>query len=103
MGLKAAFIFVAPEAEAAKHRAQVDTPAVQLTVVGVKDYNQAVQAAEQLASEGVTVIELCAGFGNGGAAIVQKAVKGRAIVGVVRFDNHPGLDFQSGDDLFGNK
>ena len=45
MALKAAFIFVAPEAEAQKHRAQVKTPQVELAVVGVADYAAAVAAA----------------------------------------------------------
>mgnify|MGYP003611187291 CR=1 FL=1 len=45
MALKAAFLFVAPEAEAQKHRAQVKTPQVELTVVGVADYAAAVAAA----------------------------------------------------------
>lgn len=100
MALKAAFMFVAPEAEAEKHRAVVVTPAVELTVVGVKDYQAAVQAAKQLVAEGVSAIELCGGFGIEGAAAVKKAVQGKAVVGVVRFDNHPGLQFKSGDDLF---
>ena len=36
--LKAGFIFVAPEADYQKNRAVVETPVVDLTVVGVKDY-----------------------------------------------------------------
>lgn len=100
MALKAAFMFVAPEAEAEKHRAVVVTSAVELTVVGVKDYQAAVQAAKQLVAEDVSAIELCGGFGIEGAAAVKKAVQGKAVVGVVRFDNHPGLQFKSGDDLF---
>ena len=30
-----------------------------------------------------------------------EAVGDKAAVGVVRFDNHPGLEFKSGDVLFG--
>ena len=33
-------------------------------------------------------------------AAVKRAVSGKAAVGVVRFDTHPGLEFKSGDDLF---
>lgn len=98
--MKAAFIFVAPEADAAKHRAHIDTPIVKLTVVGVKSYAEAVAAALALVDEGVTAIELCAGFGNEGTAMVSNAVKGKARVGAVRFDCHPGLDFKSGDVIF---
>ena len=53
-----------------------------------------------MADQGVKAIELCAGFGNEGTAMVAKAVKGKACVGTVRFDHHPGFDFQSGDELF---
>jgi len=100
MGLKAAFVFVAPEADAARHRAVVNTPVVELTVVGVKNYADAVAAAKKLVDEGIVAIELCAGFGVEGVAEIKKAVGGKAAVGVVRFDNHPGLEFKSGDDLF---
>lgn len=101
MALKAAFIFVAPDADSAKHRAVVDTPVVKLTAVGVKDYAEAAKVAEELVADGCAAIELCGGFGLEGAALVKKAVAGKAAVGVVRFDNHPGLGFKSGDDLFG--
>ena len=39
--LKAAFIFIAPEADPPTHRSVVNTPAVQLTVVGVPSYQKA--------------------------------------------------------------
>jgi len=100
VALKAAFIFVAPEADAEKHRAVVDSPVVNLIVVGVKDYEMAAKVAEELVAQGVGAIELCAGFGVEGAAIVKRAVQGKAAVGVVRFDNHPGFEFKSGDELF---
>lgn len=35
-----------------------------------------------------------------GTAKIKAAVSDEIAVGVVRFDNHPGLDFQSGDQLF---
>ena len=31
---------------------------------------------------------------------VAKAVRGKASVGSVKFDFHPGFDFKSGDELF---
>lgn len=98
--LKAGFIFVAPEADYQKDRAVVETPVVELTVVGVRDYAMAVQAARELVAQGIGAIELCAGFGVIGAAEVKKAVGDKAVIGVVRFDNHPGLEFKSGDDIF---
>lgn len=60
----------------------------------------AVRVAEELVAQGVGAIELCAGFGVEGAAMVKRAVEGKAAVGVVRFDNHPGFEFKSGDELF---
>ena len=101
MALKAAFIFVAPDVDPAIHRAQVITPAVELTVVAAQNYAQAEQVAQNLVAEGIEAIELCGGFGNEGAASIAKAVQGKAAVGVVRFDCHPGLGGRSGDELFG--
>lgn len=100
MSLQAAFIFIAPEADSARHRATVDTPVVKLTAVGVKDYGEAEAVARELVGQGVMAIELCGGFGIEGTARVGKAVAGKAAVGVVRFDNHPGLGFKSGDEIF---
>jgi len=58
-------------------------------------------AAKELAAQGVTAMELCAGFGNEGIARVQRAVGPDVAVGAVKFDFHPGLGFKSGDALFG--
>ena len=98
--MKAAFIFVAPKADPKTHRTQVITPEVDLTVVGVGDYNSAETVARELVAEGIEAIELCGGFGIEGTAAVKKAVAGKAVVGVVRFDSHPGLSYKSGDELF---
>ncbi len=98
--LKAAFIFIAPEADPSKHRAVVDTPVVQLIVVGVKSYDEACKVAKELINEGVKAIELCGGFGHIGVAKIVEAVEGKAAVGVVRFDIHPGLEGKSGDEIF---
>ncbi|AEG19224.1 DUF6506 family protein [Methanobacterium paludis] len=100
MSTKAAFIFVAPENDFNKHNAVIDSPVVELSVVGVKNYEEAEEVALKLVAEGVTTIELCAGFGNEGTARIAKAVKGKALVGAVRFDLHPAFDHQSGDELF---
>lgn len=100
MALKAAFIFLAPGADAQRHRSVVRTPEVELIVVGVADYAQAEQAAGALIDEGVAAIELCGGFGHLGTAGVVRVAAGRAAVGVVRFDAHPGLQGKSGDLLF---
>ncbi|SHI91506.1 hypothetical protein SAMN02745751_01318 [Dethiosulfatibacter aminovorans DSM 17477] len=98
--LKAAFIFVAPKADPAVHRSEIETETLHLITVGVESYNEAAKAVEKLLEEGVTAFELCGGFGHVGTAIVTEAVGDRGTVGVVRFDIHPGLDNRSGDELF---
>ncbi len=98
--LEAAFIFIAPGADPAVHRSTVATPGVNLTAIGVETYEQGVAAAVEMADKGCTAIELCGGFGIRGTYLVQEAVKGKARVGAVRFDLHPGLDNKSGDELF---
>ncbi len=100
MALKAAFIFLAPGAESQKHRSMIVTPEVELVTVGVSDYSSAEVLTLELIAEGITAIELCGGFGHLGAARIAEVAKGRAAVGVVRFDCHPGLDGKSGDTIF---
>lgn len=102
--LKAAFMFVSPDADPGEHRATISTPdTVELIVVGVKDYQQAIQVSQELVDQGVQAIELCAGFGQIGVAEVAQAVGDKAVVGAVRFDRHPGLEFKSGDEIFDKK
>lgn len=100
MALKAAFIFLAPEVNPDTDRQIVVTPQVELTAVAAGNYKEAETVAIKLVEEGIEAIELCGGFGNMGTARIAKAVAGRAAVGVVRFDGHPGLGGKSGDDLF---
>jgi hypothetical protein len=50
--------------------------------------------------KGIKAIELCGGFGILETAKIKEAVPNEIAIGVVRFDNHPGLNFQSGDQLF---
>lgn len=103
MKVKAAFIFVAPETDYKIHREMIETPALTLEVVGVSNYTEGVQIAKELVDGGVKVLELCAGFGNEGIAMISKAVKGKASVGAIKFDHHPGFDFKSGDELFNSE
>ncbi|MGM0167037.1 hypothetical protein IGI39_002017 [Enterococcus sp. AZ135] len=98
--LKAAFIFVAEGADGQKDRSVVTTPSVELITVGVVDYAEAVVISKQLVEEGVQAIELCGGFGHLGTAKIVEAVGDKAVVGVVRFDTHPGLGNQSGDTFY---
>ena len=98
--LNAAFIFIAPEANPATDRSTVKTPEVVLTTIGVSTFEEGAQAAAEMVDQGCTAIELCGGFGIHGTWIVEQAVHGRARVGSVRFDIHPGLDNKSGDEVF---
>ncbi len=100
MALKAAFIFLAPEVDPQKDRQTVVTPQVELTAVAAGNYKEAEAVAVKLVDEGIEAIELCGGFGNKGTARIAEAVAGKAAVGVVRFDIHPGLGGKSGDELF---
>jgi hypothetical protein len=100
MSLQAAFIFLAPGADPQKHRSLVATPEVEVIVVGVSDYAAAENVAVELVTGGVSAIELCGGFGHLGTARIAHAVQGKAAIGVVRFDAHPGLGGKSGDNIF---
>ncbi|MFA9423771.1 MAG: DUF6506 family protein [Sedimentibacter sp.] len=100
MPLKGAFIFIAPHADSTVHRSVIDTGEVILTTVGVNSYENAVIVAKELAEDGVTAFELCGGFGHKGTYLISEAIKGKGVVGVVRFDIHPGLDNKSGDEVF---
>ena len=100
MALKAAFIFLAPDVDPQKDRQTVVTPQVELTTIAASNYKEAEAVAVELVNEGITAIELCGGFGNRGTGRIAEAVAGKAAVGVVRFDGHPGLGGKSGDELF---
>ena len=91
LSLKAAFIFLAPQADPSQHQADIQTPQVTLLVRGVQNYQEAVNLAQQLLTEGVQALELCGGFGNIGTAKIVEAIEHKIPVGTVRFDNHPGL------------
>ena len=66
----------------------------------METYEQGVEAAKEMVEAGCGAIELCGGFGIRGTYMIEQAVLGKARVGAVRFDIHPGLDNKSGDDLF---
>lgn len=99
MKLQAAFIFLVGDADQTT-RSIITTPSIHLQIVGCKNYDEAEIAAKQCVEDGVTAVELCAGFGNEGTARVQKAVGPNITVGAVKFDLHPGLGYQSGDRHF---
>mgnify|MGYP007070012911 CR=1 FL=1 len=94
----AGFIFLSPGAGDGVYT-QIDMPGMLMKVAGVSNYSAAVEKAKTMVSEGTVMLELCAGFGDEGVALVKKAAGGIP-VGVVRFDSHPGLGNQSGDNIF---
>ena len=82
--LKWAFLFVHSDADSKKSRATVNTPTSGMTVVGVKDFNEAANT-KSLVDEGVKFIELCGGFGPVGTAKVLEAVGDKVPVGSVSY------------------
>lgn len=100
MALQAAFIFLSEEGNPAIHHSETNTDSVRVSTFAVKNYAAACELAQQLVQQGFIALELCGGFGTEGVALVKQAVQGKAAVGVVRFDYHPGLNHQSGDDIF---
>ena len=69
----------------------------QMITCGVNSYANACAEAKRLVEDGIVMLELCGGFGDIGVARVKEAVEGKIPVGVIRFDKHPGYDFESGD------
>lgn len=78
-------------------RVEMELESTLMVMIGVGSYDMACEEAKKLVEEGVKLIELCGGFGTIGHAKVTEAVYGKAQIGVVRFDNHPGYDNLSGD------
>lgn len=100
MILKIGFLVVIPKADPAKHRSFIKTPEAEIVTICVSNYREAVKVSKELVSKGVTVLNLCGGFGHIGAGRIAKAVKGKACVGVARSDTPPPLQGKSGDDVF---
>ena len=97
---KIVFMFLGRGADPTKHRATLSLDSMELIVVGVPSYDQAVKVSKELVKEGVSVFELCGGFGNIGVGKIAEAVKGVPI-GVVRFDMHPAAQGKTGDQKAG--
>lgn len=96
---KCGFIYVAGGLDPAENRAFIPGSEIEMTVVGVSNYDQAVEVAKDMVASGIGAVELCAGFGFEGTAMIKKAIPGIP-VGSVKFDFHPAFDFKTGDDMF---
>ncbi len=98
---KVTFMYVTKNGNPEKHSMVVPSPEhIEMNIVAVQDIKQAGEVAKKLVAEGTNIIELCGGFGHLGVAKIVKAVQGKAKIGVVRFDCHPALDGNSGDDIY---
>lgn len=95
-----AFIYVAPGCDPAKQRAVIPSAEINMNVIGCATYSQAVEVAKEMVAKGCTALELCAGFGNEGIAMIKKAVGPDIAVGAIKFDFHPAFGFKSGDEIF---
>lgn len=91
------FMFLNDYADYKTTDGTVETKNVVIRTIGVKNYEEACTVAKMLMEEGIKAIELCGAFGNIGVAEVTKAVESKIPVGVIRFDNHPGFNGESGD------
>lgn len=95
-----AFIYVAPGLNPAEQRAVIPSSDINMNVVGCATYSEAVEVAKEMVAKGCTALELCAGFGNEGIAMIKRAVGPDIAVGAIKFDFHPAFGFRSGDELF---
>ena len=83
--LKCAFILILPGADSRTDIVTIEKPNVCQMMVGVKDFDDAVNTAKSLVEDGVELIEVCGGFGPISAAKVIEAVGDKVPVGSVSF------------------
>lgn len=98
--MKACFIFLTPDKEGPVVDHEMNTLSITMRVCSATSYKNAIEIAKKVVNDGVEVIELCGGFGVHGVSMLKQALPDNILIGVVRFDNHPGLNFVSGDTLF---
>lgn len=79
------FIYTAAGADPDQHTLIVDTGQSRTVLVGLSRPEQAIPVAEQMASDGVQLIELCGGFGPVWTSRVIEAVGDRLPVGSVGY------------------
>jgi len=73
-------MFVDPSVDSAEHKAEIETPKIIMLIQGVGSIEEGASMAKKLVDKGVSLIELCGGFGYGGAKAVSDAVGDRASV-----------------------
>ncbi len=77
---------------------EMELETMTMVLIGVGSYEMACKEAVKIADQGAKLIELCGGFGVKGQAEVMDVLKGKAMVGAVRYDIFPGYDNTSGDE-----
>jgi len=87
MAFKVAFLAHTPDAEPNKHKCTIETPKYRLSVVLVKNQDQAVKVCKKLVKEeGIQSILLCPGFTHKNVAEITEAVGENVAVAVARGD-----------------
>lgn len=77
---KGGWILLIPDADPAKHRAEIKSDKYEATIVFVKDANQATEVRQDLVqNKGVQSLTVCSAFAHGDVAKVGAAVKGTPI------------------------
>ncbi|MDF1759801.1 MAG: DUF6506 family protein [Coxiellaceae bacterium] len=82
-----AYVFLGPDLDSSKDRAEVKTDAFTFTTVGV-DFTkkeQVIEVAKELVANGAQTLELCGGFGPLWIAKVYEAIDGVVPVGSVSY------------------
>ena len=74
------YMFVDPSCDSAKHKAEIETSKIKMVIQGVGSIEEGASMAKKYVDEGVSIVELCGGFGYGGAKTVSDAVGDRAQV-----------------------
>ncbi len=99
------FIFASDTADCTV-RQSIETEGVIVTMIGVRNYQEACQVAREFVDQGAIAVELCSAFGPKGIAMVVDAIEDKVPVGAIRFDKHPaigkegGISNESGDHKF---
>jgi len=74
------YMFVDPSVDSARHRAEIETSKIKMLIQGVESVEEGVSMAKKYVQEGVSIVELCGGFGYRGAKEVSDAVGDKASV-----------------------
>ncbi|MFT5730191.1 MAG: alanine racemase [Desulforhopalus sp.] len=77
------FIVKAPGYKLGEKDVALESEAFKSNIIGVGSLDEACEAAKQLVTKGVTLIELCSGFKADDAKSIFEAIEGSARVGYI--------------------